>query len=255
MFSPCETLCTLCFLKKRCYFFFFLNSNININIYVQYRSGFSLNKCQWCCILHKYSLSYLQFQWRDNWVCFFIYFFFWYESYLKFFLRATVVAAFLIHFNKHWIWPYEGQTLVLLCFISWSGMFLLIEALFERYVLCCYWILSSSLYFFLFVSTVFLIPLLSFSLMEAKRSQSISNCVHLYEALPAAKSVPMLLHTVSSFLPGISSGNSACSHRLSGKVCSESCMCLCVCDLRPAFPSICHCYMLSVSVSVVTVSG
>uniref|UniRef100_A0A8D0AQE1 Ral GTPase activating protein catalytic subunit alpha 2 n=1 Tax=Sander lucioperca TaxID=283035 RepID=A0A8D0AQE1_SANLU len=76
---------------------------------------------------------------------------------------------------------------------------------------------------------------------SAKRSQSISNCVHLYEALPAAKSVPMLLHTVSSFLPGISSGNSACSHRLSGKVCSESCMCLCVCDLRPAFPSICHC--------------
>ncbi|XP_037652639.1 ral GTPase-activating protein subunit alpha-2 isoform X2 [Sebastes umbrosus] len=50
---------------------------------------------------------------------------------------------------------------------------------------------------------------------SAKRSQSISNCVHLYEALPAAKSVPMLLHTVSSFLPGISSGNSACSHRLS----------------------------------------
>ncbi|XP_030574339.1 ral GTPase-activating protein subunit alpha-2 isoform X1 [Archocentrus centrarchus] len=50
---------------------------------------------------------------------------------------------------------------------------------------------------------------------SAKRSQSISNCVHLYEALPATKSVPMLLHTVSSFLPGISSGNSACSHRLS----------------------------------------
>ncbi|XP_029315985.1 ral GTPase-activating protein subunit alpha-2 isoform X4 [Cottoperca gobio] len=50
---------------------------------------------------------------------------------------------------------------------------------------------------------------------SAKRSQSISNCVHLYEALPNAKSVPMLLHTVSSFLPGISSGNSACSHRLS----------------------------------------
>ncbi|KAK6304303.1 hypothetical protein J4Q44_G00248890 [Coregonus suidteri] len=50
----------------------------------------------------------------------------------------------------------------------------------------------------------------------AKRSQSITNCVHLYEALPATKSVPMLLHTVSSFLPGISSpsGNS-CSHRLS----------------------------------------
>ncbi|XP_071222424.1 ral GTPase-activating protein subunit alpha-2-like isoform X6 [Salvelinus alpinus] len=50
----------------------------------------------------------------------------------------------------------------------------------------------------------------------AKRSQSISSCVHLYEALPATKSVPMLLHTVSSFLPGLSSssGNS-CSHRLS----------------------------------------
>uniref|UniRef100_A0A671MFA4 Rap-GAP domain-containing protein n=1 Tax=Sinocyclocheilus anshuiensis TaxID=1608454 RepID=A0A671MFA4_9TELE len=44
---------------------------------------------------------------------------------------------------------------------------------------------------------------------SAKRSQSISNCVHLCEALPATKSVPMLLHTVSSFLPGI-------SHRLSG---------------------------------------
>ncbi|XP_016105027.1 ral GTPase-activating protein subunit alpha-2-like [Sinocyclocheilus grahami] len=43
---------------------------------------------------------------------------------------------------------------------------------------------------------------------SAKRSQSISNCVHLCEALPATKSVPMLLHTVSSFLPGI-------SHRLS----------------------------------------
>lgn len=60
--------------------------------------------------------------------------------------------------------------------------------------------------------------------MEAKRSQSISNCVHLYEALPTTKSVPMLLHTVSSFLPGISSGTSACSHRLSGKVFIESCM-------------------------------
>uniref|UniRef100_A0AAQ6AJ35 Rap-GAP domain-containing protein n=1 Tax=Amphiprion ocellaris TaxID=80972 RepID=A0AAQ6AJ35_AMPOC len=62
---------------------------------------------------------------------------------------------------------------------------------------------------------------------SAKRSQSISNCVHLYEALPATKSVPMLLHTVSSFLPGISSGNSTCSHRLSGKVFSESCIRLC----------------------------
>uniref|UniRef100_A0AAY4CTG7 Rap-GAP domain-containing protein n=1 Tax=Denticeps clupeoides TaxID=299321 RepID=A0AAY4CTG7_9TELE len=48
---------------------------------------------------------------------------------------------------------------------------------------------------------------------SAKRSQSISNCVHLYEALPATKSVPMLLHTVSSFLPGISSNS--LSHRLS----------------------------------------
>lgn len=79
----------------------------------------------------------------------------------------------------------------------------------------------------------------SSSLMEAKRSQSISNCVHLYEALPAAKSVPMLLHTVSSILPGISSGNSACSHRLSGKSCCESrarvCLCLCISCL-----SICH---------------
>ncbi|XP_072907479.1 ral GTPase-activating protein subunit alpha-2 isoform X1 [Hemitrygon akajei] len=37
----------------------------------------------------------------------------------------------------------------------------------------------------------------------AKRSQSISNCVHLYEALPSTKSVPLLLHTVSSLLPGI----------------------------------------------------
>uniref|UniRef100_A0A674PC42 Ral GTPase activating protein catalytic subunit alpha 2 n=1 Tax=Takifugu rubripes TaxID=31033 RepID=A0A674PC42_TAKRU len=66
---------------------------------------------------------------------------------------------------------------------------------------------------------------------SAKRSQSISNCAHLYEALPTTKSVPMLLHTVSSFLPGISSGNSACSHRLSGKVHSESCTCLCICLL------------------------
>lgn len=69
-----------------------------------------------------------------------------------------------------------------------------------------------------------LLHLLPFPLVEAKRSQSISNCAHLYEALPTTKSVPMLLHTVSSFLPGISSGNSACSHRLSGKVHSESCM-------------------------------
>ncbi|XP_057199282.1 ral GTPase-activating protein subunit alpha-2 isoform X3 [Triplophysa rosa] len=49
---------------------------------------------------------------------------------------------------------------------------------------------------------------------SAKRSQSISNCVHLCEAFPATKSVPMLLHTVSSFLPGISH----CPHRLSADV-------------------------------------
>uniref|UniRef100_A0A8C9VXK2 Ral GTPase activating protein catalytic subunit alpha 2 n=1 Tax=Scleropages formosus TaxID=113540 RepID=A0A8C9VXK2_SCLFO len=53
----------------------------------------------------------------------------------------------------------------------------------------------------------------------AKRSQSISNCVHLCEALPATKSVPVLLHTVTSFLPGISSNS--CSHRLSGKLCTQ----------------------------------
>ncbi|KAM6144405.1 ral GTPase-activating protein subunit alpha-2 isoform 2-T2 [Erethizon dorsatum] len=47
----------------------------------------------------------------------------------------------------------------------------------------------------------------------AKRSQSISNCVHLSEALPATKSVPLLLHTVSALLPGLS--YSPCSHRLS----------------------------------------
>ncbi|XP_067900497.1 ral GTPase-activating protein subunit alpha-2 isoform X3 [Heterodontus francisci] len=43
----------------------------------------------------------------------------------------------------------------------------------------------------------------------AKRSQSISNCVHLYEALPSAKSVPLLLHTVSSLLPGITHASSS----------------------------------------------
>ncbi|XP_036100591.1 ral GTPase-activating protein subunit alpha-2 isoform X2 [Molossus molossus] len=47
----------------------------------------------------------------------------------------------------------------------------------------------------------------------AKRSQSISNCVQLSEALPATKSVPLLLHTVSALLPGLS--YSSCSHRLS----------------------------------------
>lgn len=84
-----------------------------------------------------------------------------------------------------------------------------------------------------------------FPLMEAKRSQSISNCVHLYEALPTTKSVPMLLHTVSSFLPGISSGNSACSHRLSGKVFSESCMCVCVFVISASLlrPSVIVCYI------------
>ncbi|KPP74082.1 ral GTPase-activating protein subunit alpha-2-like [Scleropages formosus] len=38
------------------------------------------------------------------------------------------------------------------------------------------------------------------------RSQSISNCVHLCEALPATKSVPVLLHTVTSFLPDVEEG-------------------------------------------------
>uniref|UniRef100_A0A8D2KEX0 Ral GTPase activating protein catalytic subunit alpha 2 n=1 Tax=Urocitellus parryii TaxID=9999 RepID=A0A8D2KEX0_UROPR len=50
----------------------------------------------------------------------------------------------------------------------------------------------------------------------AKRSQSISNCVYLSEALPATKSVPLLLHTVSALLPGLS--YSSCSHKLSGTV-------------------------------------
>ncbi|XP_072437513.1 ral GTPase-activating protein subunit alpha-2 isoform X1 [Chiloscyllium punctatum] len=43
----------------------------------------------------------------------------------------------------------------------------------------------------------------------AKRSQSISNCVHLYEALPSTKSVPLLLHTVTSLLPGITHASSS----------------------------------------------
>ncbi|XP_036681116.1 ral GTPase-activating protein subunit alpha-2 isoform X1 [Balaenoptera musculus] len=47
----------------------------------------------------------------------------------------------------------------------------------------------------------------------AKRSQSISSCVHLSEALPATKSVPLLLHTVSALFPGLS--YTSCSHRLS----------------------------------------
>lgn len=58
--------------------------------------------------------------------------------------------------------------------------------------------------------------IVTLSLLEAKRSQSISNCVHLSEALPATKSVPLLLHTVSALLPGLS--YSSCSHRLSGTV-------------------------------------
>lgn len=116
-------------------------------------------------------------------------------------------------------------------FINWSA-----------FVALCTLLLLNTVFFpvTLFCFHLSFFSLLSFSLMEAKRSQSISNCVHLYEALPTTKSVPMLLHTVSSFLPGISSGNSACSHRLSGKVYSESCLCLCVCDLHPAFPSINH---------------
>ncbi|KAJ8794408.1 hypothetical protein J1605_003175 [Eschrichtius robustus] len=47
----------------------------------------------------------------------------------------------------------------------------------------------------------------------AKRSQSISSCAHLSEALPATKSVPLLLHTVSALFPGLS--YTSCSHRLS----------------------------------------
>lgn len=57
---------------------------------------------------------------------------------------------------------------------------------------------------------------IALSLLEAKRSQSISNCAHLSEALPATKSVPLLLHTVSALFPGLS--YSSCSHRLSGTV-------------------------------------
>lgn len=58
--------------------------------------------------------------------------------------------------------------------------------------------------------------IITLSFLEAKRSQSISNCVHLSEALPATKSVPLLLHTVSALFPGLS--YSSCSHRLSGTV-------------------------------------
>ena len=113
--------------------------------------------------------------------------------------------------------------------------------------LSCHWTLSSPFYLFS-ISTVSPFLLFSLPLMEAKRSQSISNCVHLCEAIPTTKSVPMLLHTVSSFLPGISSGNSACSHRLSGKVHCESCMCMCVCVCVSSFT--CHCLSLFASLSV-----
>nr|XP_051701289.1 ral GTPase-activating protein subunit alpha-2 isoform X4 [Oryctolagus cuniculus] len=47
----------------------------------------------------------------------------------------------------------------------------------------------------------------------AKRSQSVSSCVRLSEALPGTQSVPLLLHTVGALLPGLS--YSSCSHRLS----------------------------------------
>lgn len=67
-------------------------------------------------------------------------------------------------------------------------------------------------YFIISLTTVLLI----YVSLEAKRSQSISNCAHLCEALPATKSVPLLLHTVSSLLPGIS--YTSCSHTLSGMV-------------------------------------
>lgn len=99
---------------------------------------------------------------------------------------------------------------------------------------------------------LFLFPPLPLALMEAKRSQSISNCVHLYEALPTTKSVPMLLHTVSSFLPGISSGNSACSHRLSGKVYFwELHVFVCLWPLFHLYLHLTICHILPVSVSAV----
>lgn len=97
-------------------------------------------------------------------------------------------------------------------------------------------------FYFFFLLCVFLSR--SFFL-EAKRSQSISNCVHLYEALPTAKSVPVL-HTVSSLLPGISS--TSCSHKLSGKAHTElpftvflftACVYVCAClvsQLRSSHP-------------------
>ncbi|XP_034267645.1 ral GTPase-activating protein subunit alpha-2 isoform X2 [Pantherophis guttatus] len=45
----------------------------------------------------------------------------------------------------------------------------------------------------------------------AKRSLSINNCARLCEALPATKSVPLLLHTVSSLLPDISYTSYSCT--------------------------------------------
>ncbi|KAM6455922.1 ral GTPase-activating protein subunit alpha-2 isoform 2-T2 [Liasis olivaceus] len=45
----------------------------------------------------------------------------------------------------------------------------------------------------------------------AKRSQSINNCARLCEALPTTKSVPLLLHTVSSLLPDISYTSYSCT--------------------------------------------
>lgn len=130
-----------------------------------------------------------------------------------------------------------ATVVVLLFFICFSFLIRIVFINGSSFVAFCTLLSLNTLFFFplpLFCSHC-LFPLLSVSVMEAKRSQSISNCVHLYEAIPTTKSVPMLLHTVSSFLPGISSGNSACSHRLSGKVYCESYMC--VCDLSPAFPT------------------
>ncbi|KAG8133108.1 hypothetical protein E2320_010921, partial [Naja naja] len=44
-----------------------------------------------------------------------------------------------------------------------------------------------------------------------QRSLSINNCARLCEALPATKSVPLLLHTVSSLLPDISYTSYSCT--------------------------------------------
>uniref|UniRef100_A0A8B9BZZ5 Ral GTPase activating protein catalytic subunit alpha 2 n=1 Tax=Anser brachyrhynchus TaxID=132585 RepID=A0A8B9BZZ5_9AVES len=71
----------------------------------------------------------------------------------------------------------------------------------------------------------------------AKRSQSISNCVHLYEALPATKSVP-LLHLLYK-----------CS--LSHQKCSELLFLFCI-DIPTFFDSIyiVHCISNSVKLSI-----